>query len=52
MEACGLVRYGDDIPVSYDYFRDRIMFPIPDSQRAHHRLRRPGARRLMRWRNT
>ena len=32
IEACGLVRYGDDIPVSYDYFRDRIMFPIPDSR--------------------
>ena len=32
MEACGLVRHGDDIPVSYDYFRDRIMFPIPDSR--------------------
>ncbi len=32
MEACGLVRHGDDIPVSYDWFRDRIMFPIPDSR--------------------
>jgi len=32
MEACGLVRHGEDIPVSYDYFRDRIMFPIPDSR--------------------
>jgi DNA primase len=32
IEACGLVRHGDDIPVSYDYFRDRIMFPIPDSR--------------------
>lgn len=32
IEACGLVRYGDDIPVSYDWFRDRIMFPIPDSR--------------------
>ena len=31
IEACGLVVYGDDIPVSYDRFRDRIMFPIPDS---------------------
>jgi DNA primase len=29
IEACGLVRHGSDIPVSYDYFRDRIMFPIP-----------------------
>jgi DNA primase len=32
IEACGLVRHGDDIPVSYDYFRDRVMFPIPDSR--------------------
>ncbi|MDF3217865.1 MULTISPECIES: DNA primase [Mesorhizobium] len=32
IEACGLVRHGDDIPVSYDWFRDRIMFPIPDSK--------------------
>jgi len=32
IEACGLVRFGDDIPVSYDYFRDRIMFPIEDRQ--------------------
>ncbi|MBK8457244.1 MAG: DNA primase [Phyllobacteriaceae bacterium] len=32
IEACGLVVHGDDIPVSYDRFRDRIMFPIPDSR--------------------
>ncbi|MBD0414619.1 DNA primase [Oryzicola mucosus] len=32
IEACGLVRHGADVPVSYDYFRDRIMFPIPDSR--------------------
>ncbi len=32
IEACGLVRFGEDIPVSYDYFRDRIMFPIEDRQ--------------------
>ncbi len=32
IEACGLVRHGDDIPVSYDWFRDRIMFPIADSR--------------------
>ena len=32
IEACGLVRHGDDIPVSYDWFRDRIMFPIEDSR--------------------
>jgi DNA primase len=30
IEACGLVRHGNDIPVSYDWFRDRIMFPIED----------------------
>ncbi|WP_081158368.1 DNA primase [Ensifer aridi] len=28
LEACGLVVHGPDIPVSYDRFRDRIMFPI------------------------
>ncbi|WP_331371749.1 DNA primase [Sinorhizobium chiapasense] len=28
IEACGLVVYGADVPVSYDRFRDRIMFPI------------------------
>ncbi|AYD01612.1 DNA primase [Neorhizobium sp. NCHU2750] len=32
IEACGLVRFGPDIPVSYDYFRDRIMFPILSSR--------------------
>ena len=32
IEACGLICFGDDIPVSYDRFRDRIMFPIPDSR--------------------
>ena len=32
MEACGLVVHGDDIAVSYDRFRDRIMFPIPDAR--------------------
>ena len=32
MEACGLVIFGDNIAVSYDRFRDRIMFPIPDSR--------------------
>ena len=30
IEACGLVVFGADIPVSYDRFRDRIMFPIQD----------------------
>jgi DNA primase len=28
IEACGLVVHGPDIQVSYDRFRDRIMFPI------------------------
>ncbi|WP_312797019.1 DNA primase [Tianweitania sp.] len=32
IEACGLVVFGDDIPVSYDRFRDRIMFPIEDTR--------------------
>ncbi|MFZ2100940.1 MAG: DNA primase, partial [Oricola sp.] len=32
VEACGLVVFGEDIPVSYDRFRDRIMFPIEDAR--------------------
>jgi DNA primase len=32
METCGLVIHGDDIPVSFDRFRERVMFPIPDSR--------------------
>jgi DNA primase len=32
IEACGLVRHGEGIAVSYDYFRDRIMFPILSSR--------------------
>ncbi|WP_099864593.1 DNA primase [Pararhizobium haloflavum] len=32
MEACGLLVHGPDIPVSYDRFRDRIMFPILSSR--------------------
>lgn len=32
LEACGLVVFGPDIPVSYDRFRDRIMFPIEDTK--------------------
>lgn len=32
IEACGLVVHGDDIAVSYDRFRDRIMFPIEDAR--------------------
>lgn len=32
MEACGLVVAGEGIAVSYDRFRDRIIFPIPDAR--------------------
>jgi len=32
IEQCGLVVHGEDIAVSYDRFRDRIMFPIEDAQ--------------------
>ncbi|MGE4372158.1 MAG: DNA primase [Xanthobacter sp.] len=30
MVDCGLLIAGDDIPVPYDRFRDRVMFPITD----------------------
>ncbi len=30
MAEAGLVIAGDDIPVAYDRFRDRVMFPIRD----------------------
>lgn len=32
IEGSGLVVFGDDIPVSYDRFRDRVMFPIEDTR--------------------
>ncbi len=32
VEACGLVVHGPDIPLSYDRFRDRVMFPILSSR--------------------
>lgn len=32
IEACGLVVHGPDIPVSYDRFRERLMFPIENAQ--------------------
>ncbi len=32
MIACGLLVSGDDIPVSYDRFRNRVMFPILDTR--------------------
>jgi DNA primase len=34
MAEAGLVYSGDDIPVAYDRFRDRIMFPIKDARGA------------------
>jgi len=32
IEACGMVVHGEGISVSYDRFRDRVMFPIPDAR--------------------
>ena len=32
VETCGLVVHGEDIAVSYDRFRDRVMFPILDAR--------------------
>lgn len=32
IEACGMVVFGEGIAVSYDRFRDRVMFPITDSR--------------------
>ncbi|MEO0328189.1 MAG: DNA primase [Pseudomonadota bacterium] len=32
MEDCGLLVHGEDIAVSFDRFRDRIMFPIEDDR--------------------
>jgi len=32
MEACGLIVSGPDVPVAFDRFRGRIMFPIEDSR--------------------
>ena len=43
MVEAGLLVGGDDIPVPYDRFRDRVMFPITDAQRPRHRLRRSRA---------
>ena len=44
MIEAGLLVAGDDIPVPYDRFRDRVMFPISDLARPRHRVRRPRAR--------
>ncbi|MGN6116855.1 MAG: DNA primase, partial [Nitrobacter sp.] len=32
MNEAGLLVHGDDIPVPYDRFRDRVMFPIADAR--------------------
>jgi len=32
MDACGLIYTGPDIPVAFDRFRGRIMFPIEDTR--------------------
>lgn len=32
MDACGLVYSGPDIPVAFDRFRGRVMFPIEDAR--------------------
>jgi DNA primase len=32
LDGSGLLVTGDDIPVSYDRFRDRVMFPIDDTR--------------------
>src|SRR5205085_10178486 len=32
MIEAGLLYHGDDIPVPYDRFRDRVMFPITDAR--------------------
>ena len=34
MTASGMLIAGDDIPVSYDRFRHRVMFPIRTSRAA------------------
>ena len=43
MVEAGLLVSGDDIPLPFDRFRDRVMFPITRLARARHRLRRPRA---------
>ena len=43
MVEAGLLVAGDDIPVPYDRFRDRVMFPITRPARSRHRVRRPRA---------
>ncbi len=52
MTQSGMLIGGDDIPVAYDRFRNRVMFPITDLQGPHHRLRRAGARSRRRRPNT
>ena len=43
MVEAGLLVAGEDIPVPYDRFRERVMFPISRPARPGHRLRRPRA---------
>ncbi len=43
MVEAGLLVAGDDIPVPYDRFRDRVMFPITDLRGTGDRVRRPRA---------
>ena len=52
MVASGMLVAGDDIPVAYDRFRHRVMFPITRPQGPRHRLRRPRARSRTRPPNT
>ena len=44
MAEAGLVVTGEDIPVPYDRFRDRVIFPISDWRGRGHRFRRPRSR--------
>ena len=44
MIEAGLLVSGEDIPVPYDRFRDRVMFPITDLRGRVDRVRRPRAR--------
>ncbi len=45
MIEAGLLVSGDDIPVPYDRFRDRVMFPITDLRGRVDRVRRARARK-------
>ena len=45
MIEAGLLVSGEDIPVPYDRFRDRVMFPITDLRGRVDRVRRARARK-------